>query len=206
MKKLTLVLIAIASLAAGCNTARVAGVETKAPSDPKGEVIAASRKLFALNSLTGKVDAVGETSFHKEVQYAAPDRFHVSYRDDTGAEMEMVMDGHLSYIKSGDSWNKMPGDDSPTPTLRNAFTEEVLKTVSDAKYEGEETIDGKPALVYTYKYSTIVGDFPAKAKVWISKATGLPIKTIVDFEQGLTKTRTTTFDTESPVTVNLPAK
>jgi len=206
MKKLTIFLAFIACVTAGCNMSKVAGVETKAPSDPKGDVVQAAQKLFALKSLSGTVDATGETAYKKQVQYVAPDRYHVTYRDETGADMEMIMTNTAAYIKSGDSWSKLPGEDSPTPTLRNSFVDEVLKTVSDAQYAGEDTVGGKPALVYTYKFKTLVGSFPATSRMWVSKSTGLPVKTFDEFSEGVVKTRLTIFDTETPVTIDLPSK
>jgi outer membrane lipoprotein-sorting protein len=208
MKNVMLVLILIACVASGCNNQKVAGSkgDTATSSDPKTAVIDASRKFIALQSLTGKIEAVAETPFKQQVQYVAPDRYHVVYRDDAGAELEMIMAGNNSYLRSGDSWNEVPGDTNPSPTLRNSFTEEALKSISDVKFEGEETVDGKPALVYSYKLLTVVGNFPVTQKIWVSKSSGIPIKCFVEYSSGQIKTLTTTFDTESPVTINLPVK
>ena len=127
-------------------------------------------------------------------------------RDAAGAETEMIMAGNNAYAKAGDSWKKAPGDTSPTPTMRNSFTEEALKSISDVKFEGEELVNGMPALVYSYKLVTVVGNFPVKQKIWVSKSSGLPMKCYVEYSNGPIKTLTTTFDTESPVTIELPSK
>ena len=208
MKKLLLLLIFIASVASACKTSAVAGPEAKAATsaDPKADVIAASRKFIALNSLSGKIDAVAETPYRQQVEYVAPDRYHVLYRDDTGAELEMVMTGSSAYIKSGDTWNESNSPTNPTPTMRNSFTEDVLKSISDVKFEGEETVDGKPALVYSYKLVTLVGSFPVTQRIWVSKNSGVPIKCYVEYTNGPIKTLTTTFDTETPVAIDLPVK
>src|SRR4030095_9432071 len=101
----------------------------------------------------------------------------------------------------------MPANTNPTPTMRLPFTEEGLKSLSDVKFEGEESVNGVPALVYSYKQVTVVGNFPKKQTIWVSKSTGLPVKSYVEYSgSGQIKTLTTTFDTESPVTIDLPSK
>lgn len=206
MKKLMLVLILIAAVVSGCKTAKVSGSEgdTTPPSDPKAAVLEASQKFMALKSFRGNIDADAETPYKQQVEYVAPDRYHVVYRDAAGAVTETVMGGKDAWVKSGDSWNKMPGDTSPTPTIRNSWTEEALKSISDVKFEGEESLNGKPALVYTYKVVTVVGNFLTKRKIWVSKSTGVPMKSVVEYSNGPIKTLTNTFDTESPVKIDLP--
>ena len=209
MKKLTLVLIFIAIAVSGCKNSKVASEakgDATASSDPKAAVIEASRKFIALKSLTGKIDADAETPYKQTVEYVAPDRYHVMYRDDKGGEADMIMVGNDAYIKEGDSWKKMPGEVSPTPTIRNSWTEEALKSISDVKFEGEESLNGKPALVYTYNVVTVVGNFLTNRKIWVSKSTGVPMKSYVTYSNGPIKSLTNTFDTESPVTIELPVK
>ena len=109
------------------------------------------------------------------------------------------------YMKSGGKWTKMPGDSaSTTPTLRDSFTEEGLKTLTDVKFEGEDTVDGKPALAYTYKNVTPKGGFPFSSKIWIGKTSGVPMKVVVDYSNGVLKQMTVNYDTETPVTVEAP--
>lgn len=209
MKKLTLVLILIGIVVSGCQNSKVTGSPgaTTAPSDPKADVITASRKFIALKSLTGKIEADAVTPYQQQVEYAAPDRYRVVYRDNSGAQIETIMGGSDAWVKDGNSWKKAPGDTNPTPTMRLPFTEEGLKSLSDVKFEREESVNGVPALVYSYKQVTVVGNFPKKQTIWISKSSGLPIKSYVEYSgSGPIKTLTTTFDTESPVTIELPSK
>ena len=208
MRKLTLVLILIAVVVSGCKTAKVSGSEgnTSAPSDPKSAVIEASRKFIALKSFKGTIEAVAEPSYKQQVDYVAPDRYHVVYREASGHETEMIMVGNDAYTKDGDSWKKNPGATAPTPTIRNSWTEEALNSISEVKFEGEESLSGQPALVYTYTVMTVVGNFPTKRKIWVSKSTGIPMKSYVEYSNGPIKTLTNTFDTESPVTIELPPK
>jgi hypothetical protein len=90
------------------------------------------------------------------------------------------------------------------PTLRDSFTEEGLKTLSDVKFDGDDTIDGKPALVYSYKNVTPVGNYPFTSKIWVGKDSGLPMKIFVEYSNGMLKEMTVNYDTESPVTIEAP--
>lgn len=176
-------------------------------SDPKADVIAASKKFIDLKSFSAKTEGMGQTEIKSQIDYVSPDRYHVSYLAGTGAGMEMIMIGGQSYMKpAGGSWSKMPGDAKSVPNLRDSFTDEGLKTLSDVKFEGDETLDGKPAMVYSYKNVTPVGNYPFTSKSWISKATGLPMKIYVEYSNGMLKNMTVTYDTESPVTIEAPIK
>jgi outer membrane lipoprotein-sorting protein len=207
MKKLTVVLILIAGVASGCNKESERSARTATP-DPKASVIEASRKFFALKALSANIDGVGQTSIKQHIEYAAPDRYRVDYVDGTGAAMEMIIIGDQSYLKSGDSWTKTPTGQSSIPTLRAAFSDEALKTVSDVKFEGEQTVDGKPAFVYSYKMVTPIGNLPVALKMWVAKNSGLPMRTYVENSSGVgvVKNMTVTYDTESPVTIESPIK
>ena len=207
MKGLTLILILSACMASGCANFRQveAGDSTAtAGADPKADVLNASRKIMAQNALSGRLVGEGQKMIRKNVEFVAPDRYHVNFTDETGAQVEMIMIGNDTYIKSGDSWSKLSGDISPTPTFRNKFSEDVLNTVSDVKFEGEETIGGKQARVYSYKLVTKVGSFPVSQKIWVDKSSGLPIKTYEEYSDGVTSNLTTTYDAETPVSVEPP--
>jgi len=174
--------------------------------DPKAEVIQASQKIIALKSLSAKLEGTGQTGMQKEAEYVAPDRYHTKFRDDAGADVEMIMVGNDAYIRAGDSWNKMAGDTSPTPTFRNKFSDEVLKTISDVKFDGEETVDGKKTDVYSYKLTTLVGNYPITQKIWVNQASGLPIKTYEEYSEGVLKTLTTNYYSDKPITIEPPVK
>jgi hypothetical protein len=209
MKKLTL-LVFIACACWGCNAVtKVAGTETQAKTssiDPKADVMAASQKFNSLKSLSGKVESTGDTPFTKNVEFTAPNNYHVTYHDQAGGDMELITVGDQSYIKTGDSWTKLHGDEPPTPTMRLQFSDETMRSISDAKFEGEDIIDGKTALVYSYKRVAVVGNFHVTCKIWVAKDSGIPIKSYEEYAEGVVKTRTTNFDTQSPVTIELPAK
>src|SRR5437870_493532 len=154
MKKLTLIILVLAAVSLGCKLSGLmpgGGGGTGGPAgsggaDPRADIVEASRKFIALKAFSAKMEGMGQTEIKQQVDYAAPDRFHVTYLAGTGAGMELIMIGNQSYMKTGGKWSKMPGDsNASTPTLRDSFTEEGLKTLTDAKFEGEDTVAGKPA-------------------------------------------------------------
>ena len=177
-------------------------------SDPKADVIAASKKFIDLKSFTANMEGMGQTEIKSQVSYLAPDRFHITYLGGTGAGMEMIVVGSDMYMKAPGTgkWSKMPGNGGAAiPNLRDSFTEEGLKSLSDVKFDGEETIDGKPAMVYSYKNVTPKGGFPFTSKTYVNKDTGLPMRIKVDYENGTLKTMTVNYDTETPVTIEAPS-
>jgi len=202
-------IVLTACLASGCANYKPveAGTEpVAAGADPKASVIAASKKLIGLKSLSAIVEGTGgQMGIRKDVQFAAPDRYHIKFDDETGAHVEMINIGNESYIKSGDTWSKMPpSEGGAASTFRNSFTDDVLQTISDAKFEGEDNVNGKPVNVYSYKLVTKVGDFPIVYRIWIDKNSGIPIKSVGEYNDSQVKTLTTTFDTEKPVTIEPP--
>lgn len=215
MKRLALVVLILATVCLGCKMldrlkgagSGSGGGTATTSGDPREDVIAASKKFLALKSFSAKMNGQGQTEIKSQVDYLAPDRYHVMYLGGTGAGMEIIMIGNESYMKTGDKWSKMPGSgNSAIPTLRDAFTEEGLKTLTDVKFEGDDTVDGKDALTYSYKNVTPQGQFPFTSKIWIAKDSGLPMKIYVEYSNGVLKNMTVNYDTESPVTIEPPIK
>lgn len=223
MKKITLPLIVLLIAILGCSKFKEltggpsaggpgggtgGGSGVSASSDPKADVIAAARKFIELKSFSAKMDGVGETDIKSQVDFVAPDKFHVKYLGGTGAGMEMINIGSDSYMKSGGgNWSKIPGTGGRSiPTMRDSFNEEGIKSLTDVKFEGEDTADGKPALVYSYKNVTPAGDHPFTAKIWIAKSSGIPVKIYAEYPNGTLKHMTVNFDIDSPVTVEAPIK
>src|SRR3982750_20192 len=81
---------------------------SKAGVDPKQEVINASKKFVALPHLSAKMDGMGQTEIKSQVDYAAPDRYHIMYLGGTGAGMEMIIIGKDFYMKTAGKWMKSP--------------------------------------------------------------------------------------------------
>ncbi|MBP6001994.1 MAG: hypothetical protein KA746_01035 [Pyrinomonadaceae bacterium] len=216
MKKILLPLFILLFAVLGCSKIRElaggsaggsGGGTATAGTDPKEDITQAAKKFIALPAFSAKMEGMGQTEIKSQVDYVAPDRYHVTYLGGTGAGMEMIIIGSQSYMKpGGGSWNKVPGDAKSIPTLRDSFTEEGLKTLTDVKFDGEETTDGKAAMVYSYKNVTPVGNNPFTSKIWIDKSSGLPMKIYVEYPNGVLKNMTVKYDTESPITIEPPIK
>ena len=218
MKKLIAVLSILVFFALGCSRIGdlIRGAQggdgssrpsfSSAGADPKAEVIDASRKFIGLPFFTAKMEGEGQTPLRSEVSYFAPDRYHIKYLGGTGAGMEMIMIGNDTYMKTGEKWTKMPGNGTAMPTLRDSFTEEGLKSLSDVKYEGTDSVDGKSANVYSYKNVTPKGEYPFTSKIWIAQDSGVPMKIVVDYTNGTLKQMRVNYDTETPVTIEPPIK
>src|SRR5262249_40506048 len=156
------------------NGGSTGGGSSTSGADPKGEIIAASNKFIALKSFSAKMDGMGQTEIKQQVDYVAPDKDHVMYQGGIGAGMEIIMIGNDMYTKTGGKWTKTSnGAGGAIPTLRDSFTEEGLKTLTDTKYEGTDTIDGKSAAVYSYKNVTPKGGFGFSCKMWVNTQTGV---------------------------------
>jgi len=186
------------------NSSSSKGSSSTGGSDPKADIVAASKKFIDLPAFSAKMEGQGQSEIKSQVDYVAPDRYHVTYLGGTGAGMEMIMIGNQTYMKVAGKWTKMPGNAKAIPTLRDSFTEEGLKTLSDVKFEGDDSVNGKPALLYSYKNVTPVGNYPFSSKIWIGKDTGLPMKIYVEYSNGMLKNMTVNYDTESPVTIEAP--
>ena len=210
MKKISplilLLLVVIACKLPGSLTGVSKGETATGGADPRADVVAASKKFLELPYFTANMEGTGQTEIKSKVEYAAPDRYHVKYVGGTGAGMELIWIGKESYMNTNGKWTKMPASNTSMPTLRDSFTEEGLKTLTDVKFEGEDTVDGKPALAYSYKNVTPVGNYPFTSKIWIAKNTGVPMKIYVEYTNGTLKNMTVNYDTESKVTIEPPIK
>ncbi len=214
MKKILLPLLILLIVGLGCSKFKEltggtggggsSGGSSTAGADPKADISNAANKFIALQSFSAKMEGMGQTEIKSQVDYVAPDRFHVTYLGGTGAGIEMIMIGDQMYMKSGGKWTKSPGNAGSIPTLRDSFTEEGLKSLTDPKFEGEETIDGKPAYVYSFKNKTPKGDFGFTCKMWVGKQSGVPMKIYATYDNGVLKNMTVNYDTESKVTIEPP--
>jgi hypothetical protein len=210
MKKITPIILVLLFVVIGCKlpsflTGGAKGATATGGSDPKADVVAASKKFIDLPFFTANMEGVGQAPIKSQVEYAAPDRYHVKYLAGTGAGMELTWIGSDAYMNANGKWTKMPGTSSSIPTLRDSFTEEGLKTLTDVKFEGEQTLDGKPAMLYSYKNVTPVGNYPFTSKIWIGQDTGVPMKVYVEYTNGMLKNMTVNYDTETKVTIEPPA-
>lgn len=173
-----------------------------ASSNPRDDVIKASKKFTEQNSIQATIDMTGSTNMHMEFEYAAPDRYHIK----NAPSMEIIIIGKNTYLKVNGNWQKSPANlGDSIPKMRDAFTEEGMKSLTDVEYVGEDSIDGKDALLYRYKGNTIKDATAYDSKLWIGKDDGLPLKIEVDYPNGgVLKQMTTIYDYDTKVTIESP--
>jgi outer membrane lipoprotein-sorting protein len=170
-------------------------------SDAKADIERLSDRFMSVKSFRATMKAEGETPMQTELEFVSPDR----YRIKTGSLMDVIIIGKTTYMKIGDKWQKMPGElDSKISDLRSTFNKEGMKWVSDVKYTGDDTVDGKAAYVYIYhaKGPDKVGE--NESKLWIAKADGLPIKVEAVYKSGPMKSMRVEYDYETPVSIEPP--
>ncbi len=224
MKNVTIILLVLAAVVLSCklpdsltgksssdtsnssNSASTSKPVTSGPAtssgDPKADIVAASKKFIDLPSFTANMDGTGTADFHTKVEYISPDRYHITQG---GNKMETIIVGKDTYMNTGGTWRKFPVDvGSMIPNLRESYTEEGLKTLSDVKYVGEETLDGRSALVYTYTSTSPKIKTPFTSKMWVGKDSGLPLKAVIDYTGIDLKQMVIVYDTETPVKIEAP--
>ena len=177
---------------------------TKSPAsasgDPLQDLKTTSKRFSEENAFHAVMDMHGKTDSHMEVSYVAPDRYSIK-----NGVMETVIIGKQTYMKLNGSWKKFPVDmASQIPNLRQAFTEEAMKGISNARYLDDDTVDGKDAFVLEYD-----GDYKGvgayTSSVWIGKDDGLPMKIEVRYSDGALQTMTTDYDYDN-VTIDPPVE
>ena len=223
MKNAYLLVVVILWFAHGCSSARETTTKSgpnsnttggskstgtggqTASGDPKENVIKAAKKLLELPFFTARMEGVGVNAPQMQLEYAAPDRFRISQTAGDAGGMQTVYIGDQTYIKPDDIWRKSPSGVGGTMLdMRSMFGVEGLGTLTDVKFEGEETVLDKPAFIYSYKSNTVMGSHPFTAKVWIGRDNGAPVKVSVDYSGGAVKQMTILYDTDTPVKIEPP--
>jgi outer membrane lipoprotein-sorting protein len=169
--------------------------------DAKTDIEKLSDRFMAIKSFRATMDGEGQTPMHTELEFAAPDR----YRMRMANSMEVVIIGRTTYMKVGDKWQKMQLPvENAIGEMRTTFTKEGMKWISDVKHTGDDTVDGKPAYVYTYhgKAPNNVGE--NDSKLWIAKSDGLPLKIEATYKSGNLRSMTIEYDYDTPVTIEPP--
>jgi hypothetical protein len=161
-----------------------------ATNDPLADLKAASKRFNEVKAFQATMDGSGKNEMHMQVSFAAPDRYHLK-----NAGMESIIIGKNTYMRINGTWKKFPLDlGSAIPSMRDAFTEEGLKTISDVQYVGDENVNGKDSLVYRYKGSGLKGGSAYTSRLWIARDDGLPQKIEVEYDGGPLKQMSTNYE------------
>lgn len=213
-----------------CKSPDSAGVDNSKPketaadtSDPnaKAEFLKTARKFTELPFVTAKVDRVmtydgKDVTYSRQIEFAAPNRTRIKPLDDNGDQLEYIAMGKTVYVGTcsrcpgGIKWDKLSEDGGPVDVMA-PFRAESLRRLSDVKFDGEETIDGKKTSVYSYQNQVFMGlidkvDFMtvSSCKVWVRQDKGVPVKLHADFSNSPVKSLDIVFDVEKSVKIEAP--
>ncbi|MEQ1763045.1 MAG: hypothetical protein ABL984_07865 [Pyrinomonadaceae bacterium] len=216
-----LILLAVAAL--GCswlndagttNSVNTAGVNSNANAtnnststaatreNPAADIEAMADKFLAERTFRAKMRGTGDKEVKTDLEFVAPDRFRLK----TGPGLETVVIGKDVYLSMEGSFQKLPGAmGNSVPDLRATFNNEGRKWFSDVRFVGEETVNGKPSLVYEYKNKGEGNRGENDSKIWVAKDDGLPLKIESRYKSGNLKTMVIEYEYDPNIKIEVPA-
>lgn len=126
---------------------------------------------------TTTIEADGATT-KMNVEMIPPDKLHAIISAAEGNTELILVDG-TTWFKSGDTpWMQMPGGDMVQNMLASVQADAAKGTLTNVQLVGTEEVNGQAAQVYAFTSSYGEGDqqVSSDVKLWISEASGLPIK------------------------------
>ena len=159
----------------------------------------ARKSHFCLSILVGAIAASADAQVPPgpckavfEAMLAETTTPHHAMTTKNGAPMgESIATADAMYVKVKGVWKKSP----MTPKAMLQQQQENIRdaTVASCKALPDDVVDGQPATVYQthYEQKDLV---PSDAKVWISKTSGLPLRTDVSLQAGEKTSVVTQFD------------
>ena len=126
-----------------------------------------------------------------------------------GNTTEMVFMGDKGWMKVGDKWQASPISGGEMMKQIMQSVDEFAPHISNVQYVGEESLDGKPAHVYTYRMElgADMGNVKSDAKVWIDSASGRVIKSASTGDVGGAKSTTVqTIEYDANIKIESPIK
>ena len=115
MKKHSPVFLLLLFVIIGCKlpgslTGGSKGATATGGSDPRADVVAASKKFLELPYFTANMEGTGQTAIKSQVAYAAPDRYHVTFSADSRVAAFSVSDHEtrLIVVETGEEFATLP--------------------------------------------------------------------------------------------------
>lgn len=178
---------------------------------PKQAVIAALQAQMTAGPYRTQTTVVSEKgTLVLTGEVMPPDRLHmITQRGENASESIYIGDRGWKRVDGG--WIPMPinvrGILAP---MRASPAAELERSIDGVQAAGTDTIAGQPALVYTYTSTVDLGGAePAvsRIKLWVSTATGLPIKLVSQGEvMGVQATTTQRIEHDPSITIEPPTK
>lgn len=172
------------------------------------EVMSAARAQMTQKGYRTRIlsESAG-TKTEMSVEFVAPDRYHI-----VSPATEMIIIADKTYMKQGNTWTQMPMDmgamlkQFQDPAFMMESTGLVMSNVS---YKGVEEVDGVPADLYEYDSTITLQETPysSHTQLWVSKETGLPLKSANTSElAGVKSVATTLYEYPTDLTIEAPIK
>lgn len=204
--RLSNLLVVAALLVAGsCGGLKMPGANTATSSDPvhsSGDPREALKKAFtaqrAATSYRARVEySIGGVATHNDLEFVAPDRYHVTLVGSATMSQEMIIIGNDKFARiSGRPWQRAETDVAAgtmattlgdlTDQFRHEDVSQKMTKYDDLQLSGSEVLDGQPVVVYQFNLKSPKGPIPGK--IWISTADNLPRKIVYDSKMKLTTT------------------
>ena len=176
--------------------------------DNLDEVMAAARAQLTQKGYRSRIlsEASG-TKTEMSVEFVAPDRYHI-----VSPATEMIVIADKTYMNQAGTWTKIPMDMS---AMLKQFQDPafVMEStgfkMSNAAYKGVEDVDGVAADLYEYDSTfTIQGmTDTSHTQLWISKGTGLPLKSVNTSElAGVKSVATSLYEYPADLKIEAPIK
>ncbi|MER3632902.1 MAG: hypothetical protein C4325_12750 [Blastocatellia bacterium] len=179
--------------------------ESVAANDPREELFAVARKFRDLPYFTATMTGDGVGQFIGRLEYVAPDKYRFVSGSGPTAGIEFVIIGKQTFIKSGGKWNRTPVDiRSKIPSVRELLEEQEIRSLRSITREADEVRDGTAAAIYVYQGASPAKSISYRSRLWVDKATGLPLKVVVEYDSGDRKSMTIKYDTVTPITIEPP--
>lgn len=169
--------------------------------NPKDDLISSTKRLQEHDSWSATLTNNLFPEMPTEFEFIKPDRYRIK-----NPVNELVIIGSDAYAKGKDGWEKLPDDvGAEIEQQRKNFNAAGMKNIKEVNKAGEEKFNGKDALIYTYSSEPEPNTPKNSTKVWVDKATGLPLKIIVETQNAdATQRVTTTYNYEKKVKIEAP--
>ncbi len=195
--RLSGLLVGAALLAAtSCGQLKVPGANSttssgpvQASADPREALKKAFTAQLAAKSFRARMEySVGGVGTHNDLEFVAPDRYHVTVVGPASMGQEMIIIGKDKKFAriSGRPWQKTDMNvaaGAMATTLGDVADQFHLEDVSqkmtkydDVEFSGSEVLDGQPVVVYQFNLKGTKGPIPGR--IWISTADNLPRKIV----------------------------
>ncbi len=169
--------------------------------NPKDDILASTKRLQASDLWSATLVNEAMPEMKTELEYVKPDRYRIK-----NSLSEVIVIGSNAYAKQNGKWQKLPEDiGAQIEEMKKMFDGEGMSAIKEVQKSGGGNVGGKEATVY--KYSIEMGEKTVKnsTNIWIADDSGLPLKIIVETENGGKKQKVTTnYDYAKSVKIEAP--